>query len=52
MAERLDIIKPEDLELKKSLDKIDWPIEYGNIKIQLREGKPTLLIIERTVKLD
>ena len=42
----------KDLELKKELEKIDWPIEFGIITIQLRNGKPTLLKIERTVKLD
>ena len=42
----------QDQELKKQLEKIDWPIEFGIITIQLRNGKPTLLKIERTVKLD
>lgn len=42
----------EDLELKKELEKIDWPIDYGSVKIQIRQGKVTLLTIERTVKLD
>ena len=50
--ERLEIQNQQDLELKKELEKIDWPIEYGNIRIQLRAGKPTLITIERTVKLD
>ena len=42
----------QDLELKKELEKIDWPIKFGTITVQLRNGKPTLLKIERTVKLD
>ncbi len=42
----------QDLKLKDQLDKIDWPIEYGLISVQLRAGKVTLLKIERTVKLD
>ena len=44
----------QDLELKKELEKIDWKkyLEYGNIRIQIRQGKPTLVTIERTVKLD
>jgi len=42
----------QDAELKKELEKVDWPIEFGIITIQLRNGKPTLLKIERTVKLD
>ena len=41
-----------DEELKKQLDKIDWPIDYGTIKVQIRQHKPTLITIERTVKLD
>ena len=41
-----------DEEIKAQLEKIDWPIDYGNIKIQLRRGKPTLVTIERTLKLD
>ena len=42
----------QDLELKKELEKIDWPIEYGSVKIQIRQGKVTLLTVERTIKLD
>jgi len=42
----------QDTNLKEQLDKIDWPIKYGNIRIQLREGKPTLVTIEKTIKLD
>ena len=41
-----------DIELKKELEKIDWPIKYGTVKVQIRDGKPTLVTIERTVKLD
>ena len=41
-----------DLELKKQLEVIDWPIEYGTVKVTIRNGKPTLVTIERTVKLD
>ena len=40
----------KDLELKKELEKIDWSkyIEYGSIKVQVRQGKKTLTTIERT----
>jgi len=41
-----------DIELKKELEKINWPIDYGTVKVQIRNGKPTLITIERTVKLD
>ena len=50
--ERLEIQNQQDIDLKKELEKVDWPIEYGIITIQLRNGKPSLLKIERTVKLD
>lgn len=42
----------QDINLKKQLEKVDWPFEFGTISIQLRNGKPTLLKLERTVKLD
>ena len=42
----------KDLELKRQLDRINWPIDYGSVKIQLREGKVTLVTVERTIKLD
>ena len=45
-------IDQHDADLKKQLEGIDWPIEYGIIAVQLRAGKPTLVKIERTVKLD
>jgi len=42
----------QDAELKKQLDQIDWPIDYGSVKIQIRNGEPSLITIERTIKLD
>ena len=47
-----DIEPDQDTKLKEQLDKIDWPIKYGVVSIQLREGKPTLIKVERTIKLD
>ena len=52
MPERLEIQNQQDLELKKQLDKVLWNLHYGSVKIQIRNGKPTLVTIERTVKLD
>jgi len=52
MPERLEIQNQQDIELKKQLEKIDWPTQYGNVKVQIRNGKLTLVVIERTVKLD
>ena len=42
----------KDTELKKQLESIDWNLDYGSVKITIRNGKPTLVTIERTVKLD
>jgi len=42
----------QDTELIEELEKVNWPIEYGTVKVQIRNGKPTLATIERTVKLD
>ena len=46
--------EPKDIELKKELEKIDWNkyLDYGSVKIQIRQGKPTLITIERTLKID
>jgi len=52
MTDKFEIENQNDIELKKSLDKIDWPCYYGSVKIQIRAGKPSLITIERTVKLD
>ena len=41
-----------DEELKKELEKINWPINYGIVKVQIRNGKPTLVTVEKTIKLD
>ena len=52
MTDRLEITNQPDIKLKRELEAVNWPITYGNVKIQLRNGKPTLVTIERTVKLD
>ena len=52
MVDRLEIKNQEDEILKQSLDKIDWPVDYGSVKLQIRQGRVTLITIERTVKLD
>jgi len=40
----------KDMELKRELEKIDWSkyIDYGSVRIQIRQGKKTLVAIERT----
>ncbi len=52
MTDRLKIIDEQDTELKKELEKVDFNLDYGSVKIQIRNGKPSLITIERTVKLD
>jgi len=53
MSDKVDISRlPEYSELKEQLKKIDWMLDYGSIKVQLRGGKPTLIIVEQTLKLD
>lgn len=42
----------QDSKLREQLEKINWNLEFGTITLQLRNGKLTLLKIERTVKLD
>ena len=50
--DKIEIQNQQDAELKKSLEKVCWNLDYGSVKIQVRQGKPTLVTIERTVKLD
>lgn len=52
MSERLEIEHAQDTELKKELGKVNWPIDYGIITVKVRDSKPTLITIERTVKMD
>ena len=52
MTDRLELENKQDAELKRQLEQIEWPIDYGIISIQLRAGKPTLIKVERTIKLD
>jgi len=54
VTDRVKIQKPEDEELKKQLDKVDWSmfLQYGCVKIQVRQGKAVLVTKEETVKLD
>jgi len=44
----------KETELKSELDKIQWNkyIDWGSIKVQIRAGKPTIVTVEETIKLD
>ena len=50
MTDKLEIQNQQDIALKKELEKIDWSkyLDYGSVKIQIRQGKKTLTTIERT----
>ena len=40
----------EDILLKAELDKVDWKkyLNYGSVRVQVRDGKKTLVVVERT----
>lgn len=54
MPEKLELETKGDTELRRKVESIPWQqyVEYGSVKIQIRNGKATLINIERTVKLD
>jgi len=52
MTDKIELTNKQDEELKRQLGMIDWPVEYGIVSIQVRAGKPTLVKVERTIKLD
>ena len=52
MANEQEVQKQQDRELKRQLAQVDWHLDYGNVKIQVREGRPTQVTVERTVRLD
>ena len=39
-------------ELAAALAQIKWPVQYGTITVQVRDGRPTTVKIEKTIKLD
>jgi len=43
---------PQDIALKKELEKVNWPIKFGIVHVKIRDGKPVLATIEETYKLD
>jgi len=54
MSDKFDIIDPKRVELQGYIEKIPWKkfINYGSVKIQVRDGKPVLITLEETVKID
>ena len=41
----MEIQDQKDLALRKQLEKVDWNLDYGSVKIQLSQRKITLIII-------
>ena len=55
MAQKvLDSTEIKDLELRNQITRIPWKsfIDYGSVKIQVRNGKPVLITVEKTVRID
>ena len=42
----------EEKRLVQAIAQLQWPIQYGSVTITLRDGKPTLVKVETTIKLD
>ena len=47
MSERVTML--QDQQLKQELTEIEWPLEDGTVKVQIRDGKPAQVTIERTI---
>jgi len=41
-----------DNRLVAELAQVQWPIRYGTITVQIRDGKLTMVKVERTIKAD
>ena len=37
----------QDTTLAEQIEGVDWGVDYGSVKVQLRAGRPTLITIER-----
>jgi len=42
----------QEAKLAQALAKIAWPVQYGSIMVIVRDWKPTLVKVEKTIKLD
>lgn len=51
-TDRVAIIDPKDVELKKELDRIDWGkyLSHGVVSVRIRNGKRELIRVERTIQ--
>lgn len=40
------------VETKRLLEKLKFDIDFGRVTIQIREKQPTLITLEKTIRLD
>jgi hypothetical protein len=54
MADRLDIIDPKRVELHKQIKAIRWGdyVQHGWVKIKISEGKPVLINVELSDRIN
>jgi hypothetical protein len=52
ITDRVRVTNGHNAELKKALSELTWPFKYGSVKVQVRDGKATLITTEETEKLD
>lgn len=49
MIDRSDVLEST---LRRTLADVEWPVRYGVVSVTIRDGKPTVVKIEETIKLD
>ena len=52
MTDKLEIENQQHLDLKKQLERVNWPITFGTVTIQLRNGRLAIFRVEQTIKCD
>jgi len=52
MIKKLDKPVKKSIDLIEVLKKVNWNLDYGQIRLQIRDYKVTLIAIERTIKVD
>ena len=48
----LDKIQESDKLLIESLKGIDWPLDFGEVRLTIRKGLVVHVVIERSLKAD
>ena len=52
MTDKFEIISRIESDIKRKLEYVDWPIEYGTVEVQVRAGRTTLIGVKFTIKAD